>query len=124
MNFYRKNMKGFENAYLNYTSPTIGVRETRRLVGEYTLSGEDVRNQTPFEDGIALGVWPIDVHPSEGQSGIHAMYVPAPYPIPLRCLLPQKTEQLIVAGRCISLDREALGSVRVGATCAATGHAA
>ena len=75
-------------------------------------------------DSIALGTWPIDIHPSQGEAGLHNMYVPLPYQIPLRTLIPINIEQLVVGGRCISLDRDALGSARVGATCAATGHAA
>lgn len=124
MNFYKKEMKGFEKAYIAQTSPTIGIRETRRLVGEYILTGDDIRANKRFPDPIATGAWPIDVHPPKGQSGIHGMYVPGPYQIPLRSLIPLDIEQLIVGGRCISLDREALGSARVGATCCATGHAA
>jgi hypothetical protein len=123
-NFYKGELKGFESAYLLQTSGVIGIRETRRLNGEYILTGDDIRTQTHFEDPIALGTWPIDVHPSEGESGVHAMYVPLPYQIPFRTLLPKEIEQLIVGGRCISLDREALGSARVGATCGATGQAA
>ena len=55
---------------------------------------------------------------------MHDMYVPLPYQIPYRSLLPQNLNNLIVAGRCISTEREAMGSVRVGATCGAVGHAA
>jgi hypothetical protein len=123
-NYYRDELEGFEKAHLLQTSSTIGIRETRRLRGVFTLTGEDIRSQTHFEDPVALGAWPIDVHPSQGQSGVHAMYVPLPYEIPYRTLLPQDIEQLVVGGRCISLDREALGSARVGATCGATGQAA
>jgi hypothetical protein len=124
MNFYRQEMEGFENAYLAQTSPMIGIRETRRLNGEYQLTGDDIRSQTEFPDSIGLGVWPIDVHPSKGQSGVHAMYVPGPYGIPYRCLVPTDRENLLVSGRCVSMDREAHGSARVGATCGAIGHAA
>jgi len=122
--YYKDNMEGFENSFLAQTGATLGVRETRRLIGEFTLTGEHIRNQTRFMDSIALGTWPIDVHPSQGEAGLHEMYVPLPYQIPLRTLIPINIEQLVVGGRCISLDREALGSARVGATCAATGHAA
>jgi hypothetical protein len=122
--FYKDELPGFENAHIVQTSPTIGIRETRRLIGEVTLTGDDIRAQAEYKDAIALGAWPIDVHPSQGQSGVHAMYVPLPYQIPYRALLPQIIGGLIVGGRSISLDREALGSARVGATCGATGHAA
>ncbi len=106
------------------TSATIGIRETRRLIGEYVMTRDDIVNPTETEDSIALGVWPIDIHPPKGQNGAHDMYVPLPYPIPYRSLIPAKINNLIVAGRCISTEREALGTIRVGATCGATGHAA
>ncbi len=124
MAFFKERIPGFENARLLHTSTQIGVRETRRLIGEYSLTGDDVRDGVKFSDSIAVGCWPIDVHPSEGQVGVHAMHVPLPYSIPYHTLVPQKVDGLLAAGRCISVDREALGSTRVGATCAALGHAA
>ena len=122
--FYKRELEGFQDSYIAQTSPTIGIRETRRLVGEYVLSGDDIRKNAHFADSIALGTWPIDVHPSSGQTGIHSMFVPKPYQIPFRSLIPLGIDQLIVGGRCISTDREALGSARVGATCSATGQSA
>lgn len=124
MAYFKEHILGFENARLLHTSTQIGVRETRRLIGEYTLTGDDIRNRRTFGDSIAVGCWPIDVHPSEGQVGVHAMHVPLPYQIPYRALVPQQVDGLLAAGRCISVDRDALGSMRVGATCAAIGHAA
>jgi hypothetical protein len=120
----RDHVAGFEAARLQQTAPTIGIRETRRLLGVSTLSGDDIRAAAQPSDSIALGAWPIDVHPADGFVGSHVMFVPQPYGIPYRTLLPKATDGLIAAGRCISVDREALGSVRVGATCTATGHAA
>lgn len=122
--YFRREFPGFQRARLLQTGSHIGVRETRRLVGEYVLSGDDVRACRPFADSIAVGCWPIDVHPSQGEVGVHAMYVPLPYRIPYRCLLPREVGGLLVAGRCISVDRQALGTARVGATCAAVGQAA
>jgi hypothetical protein len=124
VDYFVRNLPGFKHGRLLHTSTQIGVRETRRLEGEYVLKGADVLERTPFDDGIALGCWPIDVHPVGEAIGHHAMYVPLPYRIPYRTLLPQEVGGLIVAGRCFSADREALGSARVGATCAAMGHAA
>jgi hypothetical protein len=123
VDYFRKSIPGFEQARLLQTSPQVGIRETRRLRGRYCLSGEDVRNNTSFEDAIGLGCWPIDVHPVD-RAGIHAMYVPLPFQIPYRCLLPCEVGGLLTAGRCISVDREALATVRVGATCGVTGQAA
>jgi len=122
--YLREHVAGFESARLQQTAPTIGIRETRRLLGVTTLVGDDIRAGVQPSDSIALGAWPIDVHPVDGSVGSHVMYVPEPYGIPYRALVPRTTDGLIAAGRCISVDREALGSVRVGATCTATGHAA
>lgn len=124
VDFYRNNCKGFEKAWVMKTASTMGIRETRRLDGVLTITGEDIHQSTKFEDTVALGVWPIDVHPPKGHVGMHKMFVPLPYHIPYRTMLPKQVENLIVAGRCISADREAMGSIRVGATCGAIGHAA
>lgn len=121
--YFKENIPGFENGRIVHTSPQIGIRETRRLVGEYTLSGEDVKQNRDFSDGIGLGCWPIDIHPTK-DVGLHSMYVPLPFKIPYRSLLPKNMDGLLAAGRCISVDREALASVRVGAQCAVTGQAA
>lgn len=122
--YLRDHVAGFDGGRLERTSPTIGIRETRRLVGVATLTGDAIRAGEQAEDAIALGAWPIDVHPTDGEVGAHTMFVPAPYGIPYRALVPATTDGLLAAGRCISVDREALGSARVGATCCATGHAA
>jgi hypothetical protein len=122
--YLRSHVEGFGQGRLLQTSPQIGIRETRRLKGISTLTGDDIRSGVEFEDSVALGCWPIDVHPAEGEVGSHIMFVPAPYGIPYSTLVPETTDGLLAAGRCISVDREALGSARVGATCTATGHAA
>jgi hypothetical protein len=124
LDYYRKECKGFETSWIVKTASTIGIRETRRLNGVIKLTKEDVMESRKFEDSIAMGVWPIDVHPPKGITGMHPVFVPVPYQIPYRALLPGRIENLIVGGRCISVDREALGTVRVGATCGAVGHAA
>lgn len=122
--YFRAHVPGLEDARILHTGTQIGVRETRRLVGEYTLTADDIREGTDFPDAVAVGCWPIDVHPAPGEVGVHAMYVPSPYGIPYRTVLPQATGNLLAAGRCMSATREALGSTRVGATCAALGQAA
>lgn len=123
LEYFKGNIPGFEHSRIVHTSPQIGIRETRRLVGEYTLTGDDVKNATDFEDGIGLGCWPIDIHPTD-DSGLHSMFVPVAFKIPFRALVPSTMDGLLVAGRCISVDREALASVRVGAQCGVTGQAA
>lgn len=122
--YFRRNVPAFQNATLMDTSTQIGVRETRRLKGVATLTGDDVREARMFEDSIAVGCWPIDVHPTEKVVGTHSMHVPSPFEIPYSIMVPETMDGLLATGRCISADREALGSVRVGATCAALGHAA
>jgi hypothetical protein len=121
--YFKKNIPGFEKGRIQRLAAQIGVRETRRLKGLYVLSGDDVRRCTPFPDTIGLGCWSIDIHPTETQTN-HSMYVPLPFHIPYGSLIPTETGGLLCAGRCISVDREALASVRVGATCCVTGHAA
>lgn len=122
--YYKENFKGFENSWIMSTGSILGIRESRRLKGVYTLTREDIVSNRKFNDSIALGVWPLDVHPPKGDNGMHDMYVPLPYNIPYRCLVPLKVDNLLIAGRCISATREALGSTRVGATCGAIGQAA
>lgn len=124
MEYFRQSVPEFKDATLLHTSTQIGVRETRRLQGVTTLTGDDVREARAFDDSIAVGCWPIDVHPTEKVVGTHAMYVPEPFDIPYSIMVPETLDGLLATGRCISADREALGSVRVGATCAALGHAA
>jgi hypothetical protein len=124
VDYFTQSVPAFANAKLIQTSTQIGVRETRRLVGELVMTGDDVREARRFDDSIAVGCWPIDVHPTEKQVGTHSMYVPEPFDISYRVLVPQQVDGLLAAGRCVSVDRDALGSMRVGATCAAIGHAA
>lgn len=122
--YFRDHVPGFEQSRLRQTSPTIGIRETRRLRGVTTLTGDEIRAGVQPPDSVALGAWPIDVHPAGDDTGAHVMFVPEPFGIPYRALVPATVDGLLAAGRCISVDREALGTVRVGATCTATGHAA
>lgn len=122
--FYKKELEGFENSWIVKTGATLGIRETRQLDGVYKLTGQDLIDDTKFEDSIAVCSWPIDIHPSKGEVGQHLLYLPLPFQIPLRSLFPKRVENLIVAGRCISADRKAMAATRVGATCGAIGHAA
>jgi FAD dependent oxidoreductase len=123
--FLRRYVPGFERAYVAQSGVTIGVRETRRIVGEYRLSTEDVLGARKFHDAIARGAYPVDIHDPAG-SGTRLEYLPPgeAYDIPLRCLLPRGVEGLLVAGRCISGSHEAHSSYRVMPTAMATGQAA
>lgn len=121
--YFYNNVPGFEHGRIQRLACEIGVRETRRLVGEYSLTGNDVRQGKTFDDAIGLGCWAIDIHPRDAKAN-HSLFAPLPFQIPYRILVPRLMDGLLVAGRSVSCDREALGSIRVGATCAMTGHAA
>lgn len=120
--FLKERVPGFEEARLGQVSPILGVRETRHIVGEYTLTGPDSRGETRFEDTIAADNSALDIHdPKGGDVDFQSM---PPYEIPYRCLVPQGVEQLLVAGRCISADHEAHARSRNMPACMATGQAA
>ena len=123
--FFRKYVPGFERAYAAQSGVQAGVRETRRIVGEYQLTADDVLAARKFDDAVARGAYPIDIHNPEGPGTILRRVPPGDaYDIPLRCLLPQGAENLVVAGRCISGTHEAHSSYRVMPISMATGHAA
>jgi hypothetical protein len=123
--FLRRYVPGFENAYVIQSGINIGVRETRRIIGDYQLTAADVLEARKFDDVIARGSYPIDIHNPTG-TGTILKHLPLgeAYDIPLRCLLPQQVEQLLVAGRCISGSHEAMSSYRVMPIAMATGQAA
>ncbi len=131
LNFFRKYIPGCENAEMAVTAPALGVRESRRIMGPYILTEEDVRYAHKFEDNIALGSFYVDIHSPEGV-GLYYTYERGKidsgygtyYGIPYRCIIPLKIDNIITAGRCISTTHEALGSVRVMFTCMAIGQAA
>jgi hypothetical protein len=123
--FLRRYVPGFEQSYAVQSGINIGVRETRRIVGEYQLTAYDVLNARKFDDAIARGAYPVDIHNPTGTGTVLKRLPPGEaYDIPLRCLLPQSTEGLLVAGRCISGTHEAHSSYRVMPIVMATGQAA
>jgi hypothetical protein len=123
--FLRRYVPGFERSYAVQSGVNVGVRETRRIIGEYQLTAHDVLSARKFDDAIARGSYPVDIHNPAGSGTILKRLPPGEaYDIPLRCLLPQSTEGLIVAGRCISGTHEAHSSYRVMPIVMATGHAA
>jgi glycine/D-amino acid oxidase-like deaminating enzyme len=122
--FLRRYVPGFEHAYPAQSGVHIGVRETRRILGEYRLTVEDVLDARKFNDVIARGSYPVDIHNPTGSGTILKRLPPGQsYDIPLRCLLPQGVERVIVTGRCISGSHEALSSYRVMPISMATGQA-
>jgi hypothetical protein len=118
-----KTVKGFEDAYFSSTGPFVGVRETRRIVGDKTLTIDDIASERPQPDVIALGAWWLDRHP-QGQSGYHMHEMVRPYDIAYGTLLPQGIGNLWVAGRCHAADSAALASSRVTVTAMGLGEAA
>jgi hypothetical protein len=114
---------GFENAYFTKTAPFLGIRETRRIVGQYVMTQEDVLSCRHFEDAIAVASYPIDIHRPQ-DDGCTLIWCGDCYDIPYRSLVPLKVSNLLVAGRSISTTHEAMGAIRVMATCMAMGEAA
>jgi hypothetical protein len=123
--FFRSDVPGFANARIAATATQIGVRESRRILGEYTLTAEDVLNARTFDDAVARSAYPIDIHnPSGSGTTTHRLPAGASYEIPYRCLVPIGVDDLLVAGRCISTTHEALASTRLTPTVMTLGQAA
>jgi hypothetical protein len=132
--FLKTTIPGFEESRLLGTPYQVGVRESRRIVGEYVLTAEDVLRGADFPDAVARGAYPLDIHDvGEGSRvmnrQVHGraetmVVLPRSYAIPYRSLLPRQSDNLLVAGRCISATHEALSSARGQCVCMATGHAA
>ncbi|HEY8744323.1 MAG TPA: FAD-dependent oxidoreductase, partial [Chloroflexota bacterium] len=114
MRFFHQYLPGFEQASLIDTATQVGVRETRRIVGEYTLTAEDLIESREFPDTIALCAYPIDIHSPDGKGGVMGAQPKGNwYEIPYRILVPVKLDGLLAAGRCVSATHEAAGAIRV-----------
>jgi hypothetical protein len=122
--FLQKHVGGFEQAYLLDTGAQVGIRETRHIIGDYTMVEQDVLSSRSFDDGIACGTFAIDIHPPEGEQQIFTGSGKCVYEIPYRSLLPQGVHNMLVAGRAISATHHAFGSVRVMATAMGIGQGA
>ena len=124
-NLLRDRIPAFKNAMLISSGIQIGVRESRMIVGEHTLNKDEMLAYTKFEDGIAACNYDIDIHSPDG-SGTSHFYFPAGtyYTIPYGCLVPVESENLLVAGRCISATHEAQASIRIMPTVCTIGEAA
>ncbi|MDI6828531.1 MAG: FAD-dependent oxidoreductase, partial [Armatimonadota bacterium] len=132
MDFFRKYVPGFENSYLIQTATQVGVRETRRILGEYVFTAEDVIVGRKFPDPVLRSAYPVDIHRPIGIGYSRAdngkpPNAPPPgdwYEVPYRCLVPREIENLVIAGRCLSATHEGQGAVRIMPNCMALGQAA
>lgn len=111
----KKYAAGFEDAYLIGTGPNIGIRESRKINGIYKLTVEDLVGSVMFEDAIAMGGYPVDVHsPKVADKGeLPELSAGSWYSVPYRCLITNELSNLVVAGRCISTTHLACGATRV-----------
>ena len=117
-----------KNWIFDHCSPMIGIREGRRICGDYILTVDDLRSGASFEDSIAVGTFYLDGHKPDDDKRTYilpkdSLHVP-PYDIPLRSLIARDGSNLLMAGRCLSADQLALSSARVTTTCSMTGQAA
>ena len=122
--FVRARVDGFEDAFLADTATTLGIRETRRIVGRATLTGAEVAAGARHADGIARGAWPREYHVRDRSTEYEFLPPGIAYDIPFGALQTNEIPNLLVAGRCISADHDALASTRVMAPSMAIGEAA
>jgi 2-polyprenyl-6-methoxyphenol hydroxylase-like FAD-dependent oxidoreductase len=122
--WFRLRVPGCRNSYVAAVADRVGVRESRRIVGEYTLTQADVLSAARFDDAVARAAFPIDIHAADQPTLSHTEQFSHAYDIPYRCLVAAGVDNVLVAGRCISTTHEANGSARITATCFATGEAA
>lgn len=123
--FMRKNIAGFENATVSETPSHIGVRETRRISGDYTITAQDIIDVVPFDDCIARGDWFIDIHSPTGE-GTQRIHPPEGkwYEIPFRSIRARGIANLLVASRCLDSTHEAHAAIRITPQVMAIGQAA
>jgi hypothetical protein len=122
--FLRERIPGYEQAYLINFSTQIGIRETRRVYGDYRLTREDVLSARHFPDAIAQCGAPIEDHHPGSDTRWEYLPTGATYDIPLRSLIPQTVANVLMAGRCLSATHDAHASVRSMGQCMAMGQAA
>lgn len=122
--FFRKHVSGCERCVMD-TATQIGIRETRRIVGDYVLTREDVLGGRKFDDSIGCSTSWIDVHNPDGKGVLHELVVKDDwFEIPLRSITVKGYDNLLVAGRCVSSTHEAQGALREMPTCIVTGQGA
>jgi len=122
--FVRDHVDGFADSFLADTATTLGVRETRHILGVGTLTGADVAAGAPQPDVVARGAWPREYHVHARSTEYEFLPPGVAYDIPFAAFQTREFANLLVAGRCISADHDALASVRVMAPSLAMGEAA
>lgn len=121
--YLKEFVPGFENAWIEKVAPFMGIRESRVIVGKYVLTAEDILHMRKFDDRICVAGYPVDIHHAKG-GDCTMLFSDDAYDIPYRTLVPEKIENLLVAGRCSSMNHEAMAATRVMSTCMALGEAA
>lgn len=128
--FLRAKVPGFEQAYVLDIAPQLGIRETRRIVGEYMLTQDDVLGCADFDDSIGVNGWPLEMHMA---GDVKWLWPPIPESrgynqLPYRMMLPRRgagvARNVLVAGRCASMTHEGQSAARVSGSCFAMGEAA
>lgn len=121
--YLKRYVPGFGEAWIDRVAPFLGIRESRVMVGRYILTADDILSCRTFDDAIAVAAYPVDIHHATG-GDCSLFWCDDCYDIPYRCLVPRQVENLLVAGRCASMNHEAMASTRVMSTCMALGEAA
>jgi hypothetical protein len=122
--FIRESTPGFERAYIAEIAPQIGIRETRRVRGDYQLSEDDVLDCVDFPDAIGVNGWPVEEHVA-GNVEFRFQRKPRAYnQLPYRMIVPLGVDNLLVAGRCASMTHGGQSAARVSGPCFVMGQAA
>lgn len=121
--FCKKYLQGFDDAYVSQIAPQIGIRDSRRIIGKYKLTEADILHAKKFDDPVAKSDYPVDIHgTSSGKSELIHLSAGEYYEIPLESLLPENINNLLVVGRCISATFRAQASIRIQPNCWAMGE--
>lgn len=119
----KENFEEFKDSYVTHVAVHAGIRETRRIKGVYTITGEEYLNAYRYQDTVSRGAHPIDIHVARGATQ-NVTFLKTPAFVPYRALIAENYPNLIVAGRSISADKTAFASLRVQASCMGMGQAA
>ena len=123
--FIKSVTPGFEKAYIVEIAPQIGIRETRRISGEYVLTEADILGCADFDDAVGVNGWPVEAHIKGDVKFVFTDSSSRGYnQIPYRIVVPQKVDNLFVPGRCASMSHEGQSSARVSGSCFVMGQAA